>query len=172
MKEKGSCFLVEWEIRKAQPEEINQIQDVARTSWNTTYEGVIPEKIQENFLNNAYSSINLIKRIESTLFLIAKVNERVVGFANFSDSGSENQVELTAIYLHPAYQHLGIGSALLETGLNMLGTAKKVYVDVEKENHIGRNFYQKKGFKIVEEFDDVFEGHALKTVRMIANLDK
>ena len=29
------------------------------------------------------------------------------------------------------------------------------------------NFYKAKGFEIFEEFDDNFDGHILKTVRMI-----
>jgi len=33
-----------------------------------------------------------------------------------------------------------------------------------------KNFYEAKGFKVVKEFDEEFEGHVLKTIRMVLNL--
>jgi hypothetical protein len=42
--------------------------------------------------------------------------------------------------------------------------------DVEKENNIGTTFYQAKGFKVVSEFDDDFEGHTLQSVRMVLKI--
>ena len=43
---------------------------------------------------------------------------------------------------------------------------KIVYINVERENGIGRAFYQSKGFQLVDEFDDEFDGHLLRTMRM------
>lgn len=44
-----------YKIREMLKEDIKQVQDVAKISWNATYEGIIPVEIQENFLNGAYS---------------------------------------------------------------------------------------------------------------------
>lgn len=43
---------------------------------------------------------------------------------------------------------------------------REIHLEVEKENAIGTTFYKAKGFKIVDEYDDDFDGHILKTVRM------
>ena len=55
---------------------------------------------------------------------------------------------------------------MLNTGVKKLENLKEIQLDVEKENIIGTTFYKAKGFKIVDEYDDDFDGHILKTVRM------
>lgn len=157
-------------IREMVKEDTEQVQDVAKKSWNTTYEGIIPNKIQENFLNAAYSNEMMEKRLSKSFLFIAEAENKIVGFANYSQVNSEGQVELGAIYIYPNYQGKGIGTALLQEGIKNIENIKEVYVDVEKENTIGKNFYKAKGFKIVKEYDDNFDGHILKTVRMALSL--
>ncbi|MNY41495.1 Mycothiol acetyltransferase [compost metagenome] len=79
-------------------------------------------------------------------------------------------MELSAIYLEPEYQGKGIGSALLQEGIIHSAGAKEVYVNVERDNEVGRQFYEAKKFIKVTEFDDEFDGHILKTLRMVLNL--
>lgn len=65
---------------------------------------------------------------------------------------------------------MGIGTGLLYEGISRLDSAKELFVNVEKDNKIGSNFYHAKGFEFVTEFNDDFEGHTLKTVRMVLKL--
>lgn len=153
-------------IRKMVKEDIKQVQDVARKSWNTTYEGIIPHRVQENFLNAAYNDEMMEKRLSGSFIFVAEKGDKVVGFANFTSVNSEGQSELSAIYLYQDFQGEGIGSALLQRGIKELENLKEVYIDVEKENSIGKSFYDAKGFKTIKEYDDNFDGHILKTVRM------
>ena len=46
-------------IRKMKKRDMKQVQDVAKTSWSATYEGIIPIDIQERFLKTVYSKQNL-----------------------------------------------------------------------------------------------------------------
>ncbi|WP_199860687.1 GNAT family N-acetyltransferase [Oceanobacillus damuensis] len=154
-------------IRKMTKEDTKKVQDVAQKSWNTTYEGIIPSEIQENFLNAAYSDEMMEKRLNSSLLLVAEVENSLVGFANYSPVKNECEVELGAIYIYPEHQGKGIGTALLQEGIKILEGVREIYINVEKENKIGKTFYEAKGFKIVQEFDDDFDGHILKTVRMV-----
>lgn len=158
---------MEYIIRDMKANDITQIQHVAKTSWNHTYEGIIPIHIQENFLQSAYSNDMMQKRLEHSHMFVAEADNRIVGFANFSPIKDRGEVELGAIYLYPDYQGKGIGSALLQEGLKKVKGIKEVYINVEKENQIGRHFYEAKGFKVVSEFDDPFDGHILKTIRMV-----
>ncbi|OIK11712.1 GNAT family N-acetyltransferase [Bacillus sp. MUM 13] len=150
-----------------QTEDISQVQHVAKTSWNSTYRGIIPLEIQESFLKTAYNDKMMQKRLEHSFFWVAEVNGEIVGYANFSAIKEEGKTELAAIYLNPEYQGKGIGTALLNEGIKQLDGVKEIYIDVEKDNNIGTRFYKAKGFKIVSEFDDDFDGHILKTVRMV-----
>lgn len=154
-------------IREMVREDIKQVQDVAKESWHATYEGIIPREIQDNFLQAAYSNEMMERRLNSSFLYVAEVENKIVGFANFSPVNHEGQVELSAIYLSPAYQGRGIGTALLEAGVNNIANIEGIYLDVEKENTIGTAFYTAKGFTIMNEFDDNFDGHILKTVRMV-----
>lgn len=154
-------------IRKMKEEDIKQVQLVAKTSWNYTYDGIIPLEIQENFLKSAYNDAMMHRRLERTIIFIAEVDEKIVGFANYSPVKDEGKVELAAIYLYPEYQGKGLGTSLLEEGINNLEGVNEIFINVEKENKIGTTFYEAKGFKVVSEFDDDFDGHILKTVRMV-----
>lgn len=70
-------------IRKMKKRDMKQVQDVAKTSWSATYEGIIPMDIQERFLKTVYSKQNLKWRLKNTTFFVAEINHRIVGFANF-----------------------------------------------------------------------------------------
>jgi len=154
-------------IRKMRKEDTVNVQDVAKKSWNATYEGIIPSAIQENFLKSAYSDEMMKKRLNGSLFLVAEIENIIVGFANYSPVNNKGEAELGAIYIYPEHQGEGIGTALLQEGIRNLEGVKEIFINVEKENKTGKTFYEAKGFNIVEEFDDDFDGHILKTVRMV-----
>ncbi|WP_059173090.1 GNAT family N-acetyltransferase [Bacillus sp. FJAT-27445] len=154
-------------IRKTNAEDTKQVQHVAKTSWNATYEGIIPHEVQEHFLNSAYNDDMMKQRMERSLMLVAEEDGRVSGFANFSPVRDGGKVELYAIYLLPEDQGKGIGTALLNEGIAKSNGVKEIYINVERDNAIGRAFYEAKGFKVVQELEEDFEGHILKTIRMV-----
>lgn len=154
------------QIRKMEQKDIKQVQKVAKTSWNATYEGIIPPQIQENFLQSAYNTEMMNRRLEQSHLYVAENGSSIVGFANFSQVKENGDVELGAIYIEPDYRGKGIGTSLLLEGQRLVGI-KKIYINVEKENVIGLTFYKAKGFEIIDEFDDDFDGHILKTIRMV-----
>ncbi|MFC4024652.1 GNAT family N-acetyltransferase [Oceanobacillus longus] len=153
-------------IRKMKKRDISQVQRVARTSWHATYEGIIPLDIQDKFLNSAYSVVNMKRRLKHSTIFVSEVGRKIVGFANYSPVSVDGSVELGAIYLYPEYQGKGIGTAFLQLGIEKLG-ASEIHLNVEKNNTIGTTFYHAKGFEVKSEFEDNFDGHMLKTVRMV-----
>ncbi|WP_026859840.1 GNAT family N-acetyltransferase [Jeotgalicoccus psychrophilus] len=157
-------------IREMVTEDTKQVQYAAKKSWNATYEGIIPIEIQDNFLKGAYNNQMMERRLEHSLMLVAEAENTIAGFANFTPVNQQGQTELSAIYLLPGYQGEGIGSALLNAGIEKLKDVKEIHLDVEKENTIGMAFYKAKGFKIVDEYNENFDGHILKTVRMVLAL--
>lgn len=164
--EKRGVIKMSFIIRKIITKDIEQVQDVAKKSWHATYDGIIPSHIQEKFLSVAYSNEMMEKRFNGSIIFVAEMEGKVVGFANFTSVNNEGQSELSAIYLYPHCQGKGIGTALLQKGMKELESMKEIYIDVEKENFIGKAFYEAKGFKTIKEYNDNFDGHMLKTVRM------
>lgn len=159
-----------YNIRPMQMKDINQVQSVAKTSWNATYEGIIPYEIQESFLRYAYNDVTMIGRMKNSLLLVAESNAVVIGFANFFELAHQGQIELAAIYLDPAFQGKGIGTALLNEGINSTENVKELYINVEKDNEIGKGFYLARGFKVVKEFEEDFDGHKLQSIRMMLEM--
>lgn len=154
-------------IRKMEEQDIIAIQEIAVKTWHATYEGIIPIEVQNNFLKVAYNESRLNARINNSLFLVAEQNGILIGFANFSNSTENGKAELVAIYIDPTSQGKGVGTLLVQHAINKLHNVKEIFVCVEKENTIGRTFYESKGFETIEEFDDNFDGHILKTIRMV-----
>ncbi|EGA90230.1 hypothetical protein GPDM_06790 [Planococcus donghaensis MPA1U2] len=158
---------MEFLVRRMQEGDIKKVQDIAKKTWNSTYEGIIPLDVQENFLSSAYNDNRMHQRMEKSIILVANISGKVVGFANFSRVNDDGIVGLAAIYIYPEYQGQGIGSALLEQGIKELHGVKEIFVDVEKDNLSGVKFYEAKAFEVVREFDDDFDGHILKTIEMV-----
>ncbi|WP_282021037.1 GNAT family N-acetyltransferase [Planomicrobium okeanokoites] len=156
-----------FQIRDMKEEDIKEVQQVAKTSWNDTYEGLIPAYIQENFLNSAYSAEMLKRRLAVSSLYVAEADGKIVGFSNFSKVKEGGKVELGAIYLLPGHQGKGLGSALLNEGINNARNVSQVFVNVEKENETGVNFYKAKGFKKLSDFEDDLEGHITSMIRLV-----
>ncbi|MET3574476.1 GNAT family N-acetyltransferase [Bhargavaea ullalensis] len=152
-------------IRNMTPADIGQVRRVATDSWHATYEGLIPRGVQDRFLGQAYSPEMLEARCARSPFYVAEQEGPIIGFANFSPLREDGNAELGAIYLLPEAQGQGIGTRLLDHGIHDLKPSA-VFINVESGNRIGKTFYEAKGFCTVEEFDDDFDGHVLKTTRM------
>jgi ribosomal protein S18 acetylase RimI-like enzyme len=163
-------MLMECIIRSAEIKDISSIQEVARETWNYTYKEIIPEEIENNFLDYAYSSECMKNRIEQSVLLVAEKDEKIFGFANFSPIDDDNNSKLMAIYIKPDLHGKGIGTKLLQAGLDKLKGVAKISVNVEKENQIGKNYYHAKGFSLVEEFEEDFDGYTLQTMRMVLKI--
>lgn len=157
-------------IRTGTIDDIASVQEIAYISWNDTYEGIIPLPIQKSFLDKSYSTPMMEMRLKKTIMLLAMHDEEPIGFANFTKLDQDGDAELIALYLKPEYQRNGYGKKLLNSGLAYLLDGCELSVYVEAENEKGRNFYEANGFEFVEEFEELFEGHPLNTVKYVYNL--
>jgi GNAT superfamily N-acetyltransferase len=154
-------------IREATDDDVISIQRIARETWAFTYEGIIPPDVQERALESWYSTTSISSQIPhaGNLLLLAEAERASVGFAQFFRR-SGDVAELARIYVLPNHQGTGIGSSLLESGLKWLRVlgVRRLTVDVEELNPIGRGFYAHRGFKeLGVQREDLF-GHERSTV--------
>ncbi|QUW23747.1 GNAT family N-acetyltransferase [Sporosarcina sp. Marseille-Q4063] len=154
-------------IRPMTSKDIDHVQQIARVTWRKTYCGIIPEELQTIFLERAYSDMMLMMRMEKTAMLIAESEGVPIGFANITKVDEDGDAELTAMYILPAHQHSGYGKKLFHNALSTLKSASQVFVYVEEKNEIGRAFYEKQGFKLLDVFEETFEGHPLETAQYV-----
>ncbi|MDN7246577.1 GNAT family N-acetyltransferase [Planococcus shenhongbingii] len=157
-------------IRAGTIEDIASVQEIAYISWNDTYEGIIPPPVQKSFLDKSYSTPMMEMRLKKTIVLLAMHENEPIGFANFTKVDQDGDSELIALYLKPEYQRNGYGRQLLNSGLSYLLDGSQLSVYVESENTKGRKFYEATGFKLVEEFEEFFEGHLLQTAKYVYDL--
>ncbi len=157
-------------IRTGTSEDIASVQEIAKISWNDTYAGIIPSTVQDRFLDKSYSIPMMEMRLKRTIVLLAEHEGEPVGFANFTNVDEDGDAELIAIYMKPEFQRSGYGKKLLTHGLNHLLHGNQLFVYVESENRKGRNFYETNGFVLLEEFEELFEGHPLQTAKYVYDL--
>lgn len=154
-------------IRSMTSDDIEDVQYIAFETWKKTYQNSIPEDIQHHFLSDNYSARMLLKRMEKTMMLIAECDGVPIGFANFTTVDGDGDAELTAMYILPAYQKSGYGQTLFQVALSKLADAKQLFVYVDNQNVIGKNFYEKQGFQLQNIFSESFGGHPVETAEYI-----
>ncbi len=93
-------------------------------------------------------------------------DDEVFGFADFLPV-PDGTAELAAIYVLPEAQGQGLGSRLLDAGLNRFPANTRVVLSVERDNQKARRFYEARGFRPVREVVDVYLGHEFHDVEMV-----
>jgi len=153
-------------IRPAVMADVPGIQRVADLAWSSTFADRFSPELIAEVLANYYSWARLADDVQkAAAFLVAEADE-IVGYCHFRwSSSSASQVapakqlvsanqralELSRLYLLPAWQGHGIGRELFQKGLERAGGACAVTLTVEKGNWRARRFYEKLGFKPVGE---------------------
>ena len=152
-------------IRKAIVSDAESIAKINVSSWQKTYRNIFPS----DFLNSLSDEINLkntIRRIRENIdkdnnYLVAEVNNEVVGFCKIGRSTKENYEnygEIMALYIKNEEVKKGIGKQLFMVANTLL---KEIYknniVSCIKENS-ANNFYKKMGCILISECDFNLKG--------------
>jgi ribosomal protein S18 acetylase RimI-like enzyme len=155
-------------IRRAEVTDLPNVETVARAAWPVVYAGIIPDEVQRRLLDDWYSQESLRRALaaQRSTFFVAESGEEVVAFAQYVRRSTES-VELTRIYVLPARQRGGIGTRLLDAGLAEFAREglKRLTVSVERENRIGRHFYERSGFGEPSEYSLELPGYVLDLVK-------
>jgi ribosomal protein S18 acetylase RimI-like enzyme len=79
---------------------------------------------------------------------------------------SVESVELTRIDVLPDRQRSGIGADLVRTGLAIFAEEglRRLTVSVERENILGRRFYERMAFGEPRELTQELQGYSLKLI--------
>lgn len=151
-------------IRKATPQDVVGIRDVATKAWYNTYMNIYAAKTVNELLAASYNEQHLLKRLKDQLFLVVEEDENIIGFANFI-YGSE--LFLSAHYVSPLWQHHGYGSELLTEGLSYFNDEyKEVFLEVDNKNDEAVSFYEQKGFEKLRSYTHVMYGEAMDLALM------
>ena len=140
-------------IRKARIEDIEVISTIKVRGWQTAYRNIMENEYLDNM--NIEHTIEKNKRnFDQQKFIVAELNNEVVGFCGYSYCDNEEQednadCELRGIYVKPEMKRNGIGKQLIQYVINEFKNARKTKMILWclKENYPSRAFYEAMGGK-------------------------
>ncbi|WP_157572966.1 GNAT family N-acetyltransferase [Halogranum rubrum] len=144
-------------IRTARKGDAESIRKLAQQSWISTYSPYLGEDVVREFVarSDFYSPGELHARMEEEtgIVLVAEDQEDgVIGYTYLNwDSEADyinpDEADLRHIYLHPGHYGRGLGTRLLEAGIEQLpDRIHRLKVLFHPKNDGAREFYEAKGF--------------------------
>ena len=143
-------------IRNIKKQDIPKVVDIQINGWKTAYKGIIEDK----YLDTMNKEEKIKKRQKDYMlngFIIAELNNDVVGFCRYIDNNSfstevkEADCELIAIYVRSDLKYNGIGTKLFQYVKNefIKKERSKMILWCLKDNEASKKFYKKMGGKII-----------------------
>lgn len=138
-------------------EDVREMTEAHGEAWRAAYEGIVPDEILAGMTVDPDEG-ELDRRYEHYAghegVLVAEVEGLVRGYA-FVRWGEDtkafvgpDEAGLKEIYVHPDWWGEGIGTVLLEAGIDLLsGDVTALRLEVLADNEVGRRFYEARGFE-------------------------
>ena len=148
---------MEFVLRLASADDVVQIHDAARATWEPTYREIISQEQISTMFEDLLSIPSITRQIEQNegTYVVALDGETVVGFAYINSSPDDaERYKLHRLYVRPSTQRGGVGRALLEWVERYvfdLG-ARELVLNVNRHNS-AVGFYQKLGYEIIDTVD-------------------
>lgn len=149
---------MEFNIRKAKPQDALEIAIVSVYTWKTAYSGLMPDAMLDGRIADIEKSVEMIRNdiIKHDNYIVAEIEKTIVAFTaicspcrnpEYSDSG-----EIGALYCLKGFSGRGIGKALFLTAVKELLAKghKTMLIDCLKGNS-ALDFYQHMGGRVVAE---------------------
>ncbi len=125
-----------------------------------------PKEIKKNIV-----AIRKLMKYDNELWLTAKSKNRIVGFIR-AKKDSENIGHISALFVYPNSQGLGVGTLLLQRALQWLKDTYIVRLVVVEKNVEAIKFYKRNGFKVDQIKVKPFTINNRKNINRIAMLRK
>ena len=131
---------------------VDAVAALARTVWQATYPGLIPQAQIDAMLADRYAPARIRAQLDEPAhaWRVVHAAGKPVGFAHAYRDGGD--CKLDKLYVHPAHQRRGLGAMLLrdvEAWARAQGTTR-LRLQVNRGNAQAIRAYEKYGFRIVE----------------------
>ena len=148
-------------VRPAFATDLASVRDVLVETWHDTYDPIYGADRVTEITDDWHSLESLARglRREGHAFLVAERGVEIVGTASATRVGG--LITLNRLYVRPAHQGEGLGSALLDASLAQFQGAARIRLEVETHNTKGRSFYARRGFAELPERSDGGEGNVI-----------
>lgn len=163
-------------IRSATLQDAADIAHINLLCWKKNYTDIVNQQVLNNLsFDDKFQSRKKTSFENNEIHLVACLDNNIVGFSDAgkfffkerhelseSQKFNRNEIgEIYTLYVHPNYQHSGIGSALFkQVSIQLIEKKLSPFlVWTLKENHSARHFYEKNGGKQVDEVVNKKYGH-------------
>ena len=138
--------------------DVREVVRVNARAWQEAFDDVVPDEVLEGLdpeLTDSEAEGALVARQgEREAFLVAEEDGTVVGYAylRWGEETKEfvgpDEAGLKELYVHPGHWNRGVGTELLDRGLERLpDEVDRVRLETLADNDVGRGFYESRGFE-------------------------
>ena len=140
-------------LRPAETGDLTELSELAQLTYTVAFGHSFASSDLAAHLEKHLSPTRFAQIIEQDVVLLLLRGGRIVGYVQFgaadSETGSEGDQEMRRLYIHPDFQNLGYGGALMKAALRhpTMKGAPTLYLDVWERNPGAQRFYERFGFE-------------------------
>jgi len=144
-------------ITKCKLNDVRTLKELSETTYRQTFGQDNTEDNMMAYLKEAYNEAQLTQELAdpNSSFYFAYYQGKLAGYLklNIFDAQSEEMptdyLEVERIYFKQDFQHLGLGTQLLNFAIDQANILKKsnIWLGVWEYNYSAQKFYQKLGFE-------------------------
>jgi ribosomal protein S18 acetylase RimI-like enzyme len=164
---------------------IDELEDATlahHRAFEAAYDGILPRSVIDRITQRPTDS-QLKERYQTITnqpgcYLLGVDDETILGYAWYrwgdatKEFVGEDEAGLKEIYLDPDHWRRGLGSALLDAGIDRLPeTVSALLLEVLAENDVGSAFYGAQGFESVDRYVETVDGEAIEHEVLRLTLD-
>ena len=132
--------------------DVDAVSALARTVWQATYPVLISQAQIDAMLADRYAAERIRAQLDDPrhAWRVARKDHALAGFAHAVLDASG--CKLDKLYVHPAHQRRGIGTALIRWVVDWARAqqACRLWLQVNRGNTQAIRAYEKVGFRIIE----------------------
>lgn len=150
------------EIRKAGPDDVQTINDLAEIAFRHTYREILSPEQMEYMMDWMYAPENILKQFEEGhVYYILSCSGLPCGYVSVQKEETDGQgveiYHLQKIYLLPSYQGKGLGRILFDCAVGHVragsnGRKARVELNVNRNNK-AVSFYRHLGMTVLRQGD-------------------
>ena len=166
-------------IRKANPEENEDIAKITDIEWRTTYKNILPEEVIEKREKVAREKRKLRKETikKEKNYFVALINNKIVGFSSIgptTDNEYPNAGQIYACYILDEYHGLGIGRKLIIKSIEeLISRGYTTMITGCLVGNLANEFHKSVGGEYIKTTDfDIFGFKAKENIYFHDNLNK
>ena len=137
------------------PEDIFRLEALARVIWTEHYLPIIGQEQIDYMLDKFQSASAITSQIreEGYLYYLIVSDEVEIGYLGLVPDKVNDKMMISKIYVGKDARGKGAGKAALDFSINLCKQQEisKLWLTVNRYNHVSINWYKKNGFEVTDE---------------------